>query len=91
MIIQPILLDPSGALWTYEASNVSSPDPSGADWIDAEHPARNRKVVGLGELSQMGCNPPAVVERIDKATDTVAPGLFGGSRIDVAPAASAAR
>jgi hypothetical protein len=43
MIIQTIGLDPSGAVWTDEASNVSSLDPSGAYWVDAEHPARNRK------------------------------------------------
>jgi len=46
MIIQTIRLDPSGALWTDEAPNVSRLDPSGADQIDAEHPSRNRKVVG---------------------------------------------
>jgi hypothetical protein len=46
MIIQTILLDPSGAVWTDEASNVSRLDPSGATWADAEHPTRNRKVVG---------------------------------------------
>jgi hypothetical protein len=39
MIIQTILLDPSGAVWTEAASNVSSPDPSGADYSDAEHQA----------------------------------------------------
>jgi hypothetical protein len=44
MIIQTILLDPSGAVWTDEASNVSRFDRSGADQADAEHPARNRKV-----------------------------------------------
>jgi hypothetical protein len=44
MIIQTILLDPSGAVWTDEATNVSRPDPSGAVWVDAEHPSRNRKV-----------------------------------------------
>jgi hypothetical protein len=38
-----ILLDPSGAVWTESASNLSSLDPSGADQGDAEHPARNRK------------------------------------------------
>jgi hypothetical protein len=43
MIIQTILLDPSGAFWTDEASNVSRPDPSGAVQVDAEHPSRNRK------------------------------------------------
>jgi hypothetical protein len=52
MIIQTILLDPTGAVWTDEASNVSRLDPSGAIQIDAEHPSRNRKVEGL--------NPPRV-------------------------------
>jgi hypothetical protein len=46
LIIQTILLYPSGAVWTDEASNVSRLDPSGADQIDAEHPTRNRKVEG---------------------------------------------
>jgi len=44
MIIQTILLDPTGAVQTDEASNVSRLDPSGAVQVDAEHPARNRKV-----------------------------------------------
>ena len=51
MIIQTILLDPSRAIWTDEASNVSRPDPSGADQVDAEHPSRNRKVVGSNPTS----------------------------------------
>jgi hypothetical protein len=51
MIIQTIGLDPTGAVWTDEASNVSSLDPSGADQIDAEHPSRNRKVVGSNPTS----------------------------------------
>jgi hypothetical protein len=38
MIIQTILLDRSGAVWTDEASNLSTPDRSGADQIDAEQP-----------------------------------------------------
>jgi hypothetical protein len=46
MIIQTILLYPSGAVWTDAASNVSSLDPPGAGWVDAEHPSRNRKVEG---------------------------------------------
>ena len=46
LIIQTILLDPSGAIWTDEASNVSRLDPSGADQTDAKHPTRNRKVEG---------------------------------------------
>ena len=42
-LIQSILLDPSGSVWTDWASNVSRLDPSGAYWIDGEHLARNRK------------------------------------------------
>jgi hypothetical protein len=45
LIIQTILLDRSGAVWTDEAANVSRLDPSVAVQIDAEHPSRNRKVV----------------------------------------------
>jgi hypothetical protein len=51
MIIQTIRLDPSGSVWTDEASNVSSLDPSGAIQIDAEHPSRNRKVEGSNPSS----------------------------------------
>jgi len=43
MIIQTIRLEPSGSVWTDEASKLSRPDPSGADQIDAEHPSRNQK------------------------------------------------
>jgi hypothetical protein len=46
MIIQTILLEPSGAVWTDDAGNVSRLDPSGAVEVDAEHPSRNQKVVG---------------------------------------------
>jgi hypothetical protein len=46
LIIQTIGLDPSRAVWTESASNLTSLDPSGAIQIDAEHPSRNRKVVG---------------------------------------------
>jgi hypothetical protein len=42
LIIQMIVLWPSGAIWTDEASNVRRLDPSGAVQADAEHP--NRKV-----------------------------------------------
>jgi hypothetical protein len=38
--------DPSGAVWTDDASNLSRLDPSGAIWSDAEHPSRTRKIVG---------------------------------------------
>jgi len=58
LIIQTILLDPSGAVWTDRASNVSSQDPSEADQIDAEHPSRNRKVVGL-MMSGAGWRKPS--------------------------------
>jgi hypothetical protein len=39
LIIQTIRRDPSGSVWIDEAPNVSRPDPSGADQIDAEHQA----------------------------------------------------
>jgi hypothetical protein len=51
LIIQTIGLDPSGAVWTDGAGNVSRLDPSGADQIDAKHPTRNRKVVGSNPTS----------------------------------------
>jgi hypothetical protein len=54
MIIQTIRLDPSGSVWTDDASNVSRPDPSGAVWSDAEHPARNRKAAGSPTLIDGG-------------------------------------
>jgi hypothetical protein len=38
MIIQTILLYPSGAIWIDGASDVSRLDPSGADQVDADHP-----------------------------------------------------
>src|SRR4029450_4556435 len=44
LIIQTILLDPTGAVWTDEPSNVSRLDPSGAVQLDAGPPSRNRKV-----------------------------------------------
>jgi hypothetical protein len=46
LIIQAIQQAPSGAIWTDEASNVSRPDPSGADQIDAEHQATDLAVGG---------------------------------------------
>jgi hypothetical protein len=46
LIIQTIRRDRSGAVWTDEAPNLSSPDPSGADQIDAEHQATDLKVGG---------------------------------------------
>jgi hypothetical protein len=46
LIIQTIRQDPSGAVWTDEALDVSRLDPCGAVQVDAEHPTRNRKVAG---------------------------------------------
>jgi len=57
MIIQTILLDPSGAVSTDSTSNVSRLDPPGADQIDADHPTRNRKIarkVSRGPLGDHG-------------------------------------
>jgi hypothetical protein len=45
LIIQTIGLDPSGAVWTDEASNVSRPDRSAAVQIDAEHQATDLVVL----------------------------------------------
>jgi hypothetical protein len=57
MIIQTILLYPSGAIRTDEASNVSRLDPSGAVCTDAEHPARNRKVVDFFGIDRRNDRP----------------------------------
>jgi hypothetical protein len=46
LIIQTIRRDRSGAVWTDEASNLSRPDPSGADQIDVEHQATDLAVWG---------------------------------------------
>jgi hypothetical protein len=51
MIIQPIPLDPSEAVWTDEAANLSSQDPSGADQSDAEHQAMDL-AVALDQVEQ---------------------------------------
>jgi hypothetical protein len=58
LIIPTILLDPSGAVWTDGASNVSRLDPSGAVQIDAEHPTRNRKVVDFFGIDGANDRPP---------------------------------
>src|SRR5215208_3047532 len=44
LIIQTIRLDRSGSVWIDEASNLSRPDRSGADQIDAEHQATDLAV-----------------------------------------------
>ena len=49
LIIQTIRRDPSGAVWTDGASNVSRLDRSGADQIDAEHQATDLVLLDLVE------------------------------------------
>jgi hypothetical protein len=51
MIIQTILLYLSGAVWTDEAPNLSSLDPSGAIQIDAEHPTTDLTAKALKSAS----------------------------------------
>jgi hypothetical protein len=46
LIIQTIRWDPSGSVWTDDAFNLSRPDRSGADQMDAEHQATDLKVGG---------------------------------------------
>jgi hypothetical protein len=46
LIIQTIRRDRSGSVWTDEAPNVSRPDPSVADQIDAEHQTTDLAVGG---------------------------------------------
>jgi hypothetical protein len=58
LIIQTIPLDPTGAVWTDQPSNVSSLDPSGANQIDAEHPSRNRKVIDCFGIDGTNDRPP---------------------------------
>ena len=55
LIIQTIRQDPSGSVWTDEASNVSRPDPSGADQIDAEHQATDLAVGGSNPSRRAKC------------------------------------
>jgi hypothetical protein len=48
LIIQTIRLDRSGSIWIDDASNLSRPDPSGANQIDGEHQATDLTVrVGM--------------------------------------------
>ena len=44
LVIQTIRRDRSGSVWIDGASNVSRPDPSGADQIDVEHQATDLAV-----------------------------------------------
>jgi hypothetical protein len=51
MIIQTILLSPSGSVWIDAAPNVSRQDPTSAVQADTKHLTRNRKVVGSNPTS----------------------------------------
>jgi hypothetical protein len=44
LIIQTIRRDPSGSVWIDEASNLSRPDPTGPDQIEAEHQSTDVEV-----------------------------------------------
>jgi hypothetical protein len=67
MIIQTILLDPSGTVRTEGPSNVSRPDPSGADQADAEHPTRNLTVeVRIRPRASQACMTSSVEEHMFK-------------------------
>jgi hypothetical protein len=54
LIIQTIQQDPSRSVWIDEALNVSRPDPSGADQIDAEHQATDLAVGAARRLAGLG-------------------------------------
>jgi hypothetical protein len=54
LIIQTIRRDRSGSVQTDKALNVSRPDPSGPDQIDAEHQATD---LAVGFESQSGLTP----------------------------------
>jgi hypothetical protein len=44
LILQTIRRDPTGSVWIDEASNLSRPDSSGVDQIDAEHQTKDLAV-----------------------------------------------
>jgi hypothetical protein len=63
LIIQTIRRDRSGSIWTDEASDVSRPDRSGADQIDADHQATEGGGWGFESLAarsspSQGRRPP---------------------------------
>jgi hypothetical protein len=62
LIIQTIRQDPSRSVWIDEASNLSRPDPSGADQIDVEHQATDLVVSAgcvrwVSDAGQRGSRP----------------------------------
>src|SRR5215216_7535577 len=86
MIIQTILLYPSGAVWTDSPGNVSRLDPSGADQVDAEHPTRNRKVegfgLGLGDGRTAVLGHAAISQGAGAGVEAVGPALTSRRRED---------
>jgi hypothetical protein len=69
LIIQTIPRDPSRSVQIDDASNVSRPDPSGADQIDAEHQATDLAIVAA--CVGPGVSPPASIQAVwlDSAPD----------------------
>jgi hypothetical protein len=57
LIIQTIRRDRSGSVWIDEASDVSRPDPTGADQIDVEHQVQ---IWRLGVRIPRGAHTPQV-------------------------------
>jgi hypothetical protein len=55
LIIQTIRQDLSGSVWTDEAPNLSRPDPSGADQVDAEYQATDVELVLWSSPGEVAC------------------------------------
>jgi len=81
LIIQTIRQDPSGAVWTDEASNVSRPDPSGADQIDAEHQATDLVLSTAGEGVPSGANARRTRRSLRVGWPVIVPAGLQGSVI----------
>jgi hypothetical protein len=71
LIIQTIRLDPSGSVWTDEAFNLSRPDPSGADQIDAEHQATDLAARSVDTACMHGRPSPASASPVGRVTLTL--------------------
>jgi hypothetical protein len=91
VIIQTILPDPSGPVWTDEAPKVSRLDPPGAVRSDVEHPSRNRKVVVYENSRRWVATHQRLSNGSTKPQTRSPQDCPVGSRIEAAPAASAAR
>jgi hypothetical protein len=83
MITQTVRLPPSGTIWIDEAPNASRLDLAGAVQSNAEHPARNQKV--LAGMRKPGIRGPPSASLCDhelhRQPDRVVElplGLFGG-------------